>query len=67
MKIIVDECVGCTDIGLYCIGDTCPNRNVTRHCCDSCGSETKLYHYDNLEMCEVCLLEQFDVVEGTDW
>lgn len=64
MKRIENECVDC---GLPCLGDSCPNRNVTRYYCDHCGSEEKLYHYDNNELCEECLLKQFEVVEGTDW
>lgn len=67
MQIIENECVGCTSLGLYCIGSSCPNRNVIRYYCDYCGGEEKLYHYDNLEICEECLLKQFEVVEGTDW
>lgn len=66
MKKTENECVGCTDVGLYCIGSSCPNKNVVRYYCDYCGREEKLYHYDNDEICEGCLLKQFDVVEGSD-
>lgn len=65
MKKIVNECVGCTDIGLHCIGDSCPNRNVVRFYCDKCGAETTLYDYYGDELCADCLLEEFDVVEGS--
>ena len=67
MRITESECVGCTSVGLYCLGDSCRNNNVTRYYCDHCGKEEKLYYYDNLEICEECLLKQFEVVEGTDW
>lgn len=67
MQRIEDECVGCTDMGLRCMGSNCPNRDVVKYYCDYCGSEEKLYHYDNLEICEECLLKQFEVVEGSDW
>lgn len=67
MKRIENECVGCTSVGLYCMGDSCPNRNVTHYYCDYCDRERKLYHYDGDEICEECLLKQFDVVEGSDW
>lgn len=61
-----NECVGCPrEIG--CLGGSCPNRNVVHYYCDHCGCEDKLYHYDNGEICEECLLKQFEVVEGTDW
>ena len=35
--------------------------------CDLCKAEyLKLYHYDGIEICEECLLKQFEVVEGSD-
>lgn len=67
MKRVENECVGCKDLGLYCLGYSCPNRNVVRFYCDRCGEETKLYHYDSEEICEECLLKEFDVVYGSEW
>lgn len=64
MKRIEDECVSC---GLPCPGSSCPNKNVLRYYCDYCGEEDKLYYYGNDEVCEECLLKQFEVVEGSDW
>lgn len=66
MKKIEDECLGCTDLGLSCMGVSCPNRNVIRYYCDRCGCEDKLYYYDDEELCEECLLKNFEVVEGSD-
>ena len=66
MEVIQNECVGCPP-EISCIGNSCPYKNVSRHYCDYCGREEKLYHYDNDEICEECLLKQFEVVEGTDW
>ena len=63
MKKIENECVSC---GLPCLGSGCPNRNVIRFYCDRCGEEGKLYHYDSEEICEECLLKEFDVVEGSE-
>ena len=63
MQRIESECVDC---GLPCLGDSCPKRNVPHYYCDNCGNEEKLYHYDNDELCEECLLKNFEVVEGTD-
>ena len=60
---IENDCVCC---GLPCLGDGCPYRNVLHYYCDHCGSEEKLYHYEDLELCEECLLEQFEVVSGSD-
>ena len=66
MKRILDECVGCPpEIG--CFGSNCPYKNVVRFYCDRCGEENKLYHYDGEELCEDCLIKEFDVVEGSDW
>ena len=36
---IVNECVGCTDLGLYCIGSSCPKQRVEKYYCDRCGAE----------------------------
>lgn len=52
-----NECVNC---GLPCLGDTCPNRHVTRFYCDKCGDETdELYEVDGEELCEDCLKDRF--------
>ena len=58
-----DECVGCpTEMG--CIGSVCPNRNVPHFYCDKCGDDVeKLYKYDGQEICEECLLKEFEVIE----
>lgn len=66
MKKIENECVGCTSIGLYCLGNTCPKRNIVRFYCDRCQEETTLYHYEDEEICQDCLLKEFKIVEGSD-
>lgn len=57
------ECVGCpTELG--CMGNACPNRNVKHLYCDKCGDDVeKLYKYDGQEICEDCLLEEFEVIK----
>ena len=65
MKSIENECVGCPP-EMGCLGRSCPYMNVVRYYCDECGYERKLRHYDDKELCEDCLLEKFDVVEGSD-
>lgn len=65
MKKTENECVGCTSVGLHCLGSGCPNRSVTRYYCDECGCEEKLYYFDGRELCVDCLLEEVDVVEGS--
>lgn len=66
MRKIENECLGCQDIGLYCIGDTCKYRNVIRFYCDKCKEEETLYHYDGMELCADCLLKMFEIVEGSE-
>lgn len=61
MKRIENECVDCW---LPCLGDACPYRNVRRLYCDRCGGEEEmLYKVEGEELCEVCLLENFEVVK----
>ena len=68
MKTIENECVGCTSMGLPCMGSSCPNRNVVRCYCDECGEETTLYYYDDdKELCADCLLEKFEIVEESEY
>ena len=66
MKKIENECLGCKDIGLHCFGSSCPYRNVARFYCDRCGEEEKLYHYDGEELCANCILEEYEIVDGSD-
>lgn len=55
-----DECVDC---GLPCLGYLCPNRHIRHLICDKCGDEVdKLYILDGEELCEDCLLEQFETI-----
>ena len=64
MIYYTNECVDC---GLPCLGDSCPYRNVMHSKCEFCNEEDiRLYHYNGYEICEECLLKEFDVVEGTD-
>lgn len=65
MKKVENECVGCPP-EMGCLGSYCPYRNVVHYYCDKCGAETKLYHYDGYELCIDCLLEEFEVVEGSE-
>ena len=62
MKTINDECVGCPK-EMGCLGEICPNRNVTRLYCDKCNEETDLYYYDGQELCIDCIIEQLEQVE----
>lgn len=63
MKKIIDNCVGCTDIGLQCIGKSCPNKAYLSSVCDSCEREVKLYKYNGGEYCSECILDELEEVE----
>lgn len=70
MKKMINNCVGCTSIGLHCQGPGCQNyREVPEWSCDECGYElppSELYVYDDRELCHDCLLEQFETVADSD-
>lgn len=57
MREIVDNCVGCTSMGLYCMGVGCPNRAHEVYTCDKCHTETELYYYEGKELCMECIME----------
>ena len=57
----------CVDCALPCIFSSCPHYNVLHSKCDYCKREdVKLHKYLGSEICEECLLNEFEVVEGTD-
>ena len=61
-----NECVGCTP-ELECLYYACPNRNVKHLYCDKCKDDVeKLYKYDGEEICEECLLSNFESVSIDD-
>lgn len=62
MKKVFNECVGCTAIGLPCLGSACSFRNVTRLFCDWCGEETDILYEGECgeELCEECELKSFE-------
>lgn len=65
MRYYSNECVSC---GFPCRHEFCPYYKVEHFRCDYCKVEdVKLYDFDGDEICEECLLKQFDVVEGSDW
>ena len=66
MKSTSNECVGCTDLGIHCIGSSCPNLDVTRYYCDECECEDTLYETEYGELCMDCLIKKFPIIEGSD-
>ena len=64
MVRVEDECCYCAVDGYPCLGDSCPNRHVNHLYCDKCKDDVeKLYKYDGQEICEECLLAEFEVIE----
>lgn len=62
-----NNCIGCRDIGLPCMGDACRNQRAKRFYCDKCGDEVKtLYVYNDEHICGDCLLGMFDVAEDVE-
>ena len=60
MRTVEDRCVGCTSLGMHCIGSSCRTRNVEVYYCDKCGEELEeIYDVDGQELCEECLKEMF--------
>ena len=65
MRITERECINCpTEMG--CIGSSCKYLNVTRYYCDYCGDEATLYHYEGDEICLECMIQNLEIVEGSD-
>lgn len=59
MVKIKNECVGCKDSGIPCMGDACPYRRVKRYYCDKCGNEVNELHYhDEMQLCNECLWDE---------
>ena len=67
MERIENDCCGCAVPAYPCMGNSCPKRNVAHYYCDECGREDKLYHWNDRELCVECVVEQLDVVEGSDY
>lgn len=63
-----NECVGCRDLGLPCLGSTCPNRNVPHFECDECRedfSPDELYDADGQMLCADCILARYQKIAQT--
>ena len=60
MVRMVSRCIGCSSMGLPCLGRGCPNYEVPEYVCDKCGYEidSDIYTDEEYEhLCEDCLLE----------
>lgn len=65
MIVYENECVGCTGLGLHCIGDSCLNRKVPHYYCDWCKVEKgyDLYDVDGEMVCDECILGQYKKID----
>lgn len=60
----VHNCCGCAAPGYPCLGDSCPKRHEKTLICDKCKSEVdRLYEYEDMQLCEDCLLKEFTMIE----
>lgn len=58
------ECCDCATPSYPCRGNTCSNRHRQVLICDKCGEEVeKLYRTGDGELCEECLLGEYEVIE----
>lgn len=65
LETVHNECVGCSTLGLPCLGASCSNREVIhiRYCCDDCNEvfePHQLYDVDGEEVCLSCLKKRLE-------
>lgn len=59
-----NRCCGCAVPAYPCLGDSCELRHYRTLYCDKCENEVeRLYKYGGDEICEECLLKEFEVIE----
>lgn len=67
------NCVGCTSMGLHCMGSACPNsRPALVIKCDACGKDADVvWEFDGIELCEECIKreqkKEFLEFLGDEW
>lgn len=62
---IANDCVMCPDYCRHCGRDK--DYKIVHLTCDKCGEEFHtLYEYDGQELCEDCLLEEFELITEGD-
>ena len=59
MKKRVNTCLGCKDVGLPCMGKSCPNRMSYVEFCDECEEQATVY-IDGRAYCMKCANELMD-------
>lgn len=65
MVIYKNECCGCAVSGYPCLGDLCARRKTPYFICDRCRNEVEMLRdVDGEQLCEDCLLEEFEIVKA---
>lgn len=62
----IEYTVGCCSCGVKpCLGNLCPNlQPYEQIVCDICSEETKVYEFDDAELCIDCILKQLPVSDA---
>lgn len=63
MVVYENECVSC---GLHCLYTACKYYEVAHYVCDRCGAEETLYDYDGEQLCASCILDQYNIIDGSE-
>lgn len=58
-----NQCRDCATDLYPCRGNICPLRHVERHYCDDCGSDGRIYRFDDGEYCIECIEKRLEVVQ----
>ena len=78
MIVYENQCTGCADLGIPCLGNCCPNRNVpvmycdNRKCMASFTGADRLFVVGGVHLCMDCVqeiadrngVEPEDLIEG---
>jgi hypothetical protein len=57
---IENDCFDCPSE--LCIGSRCKYLNVPHFYCDDCGEESKLYWFEDMQLCIDCIEERLEEV-----
>lgn len=57
MKRTENNCLGCKELGLPCLGNSCPNKTSEITYCDRCDRSVAEYHITGNDYCESCAEE----------
>lgn len=58
MTKVESHCVGCKDMGLPCLGNSCPNKTAEVTYCDRCDRSVAECHFEGFDYCKDCAEEK---------